>query len=413
MTECATMASDMDSSAGKENWLVRDIVIGRLDSRGQRIEYIYSKVKERFAIYLADDKIWIQYADEGQTAADGSDLGENQRKALAPLRSLRGQIDGFVRKLWVTLHPMEPLDKAEIKFYNQRVADSLFNALQGNVDAALVELAEVRAEILDRLRSLGRLQFARATLAATLITLTVLTLAILFAARVETLVTPGPMTPLLDSRILTFISDQYFWAAALFGSLGAWFSIALNLRRTDPTVSTSPLDNLVDPVLRIVIAIIAAVILFTMVRLQFFAILIGDEAVNWATDTSGQSGSERGLYVAIFLAFLAGFSERLVGNMLDSTARANEPMPAPAGATGQGARASENDPLGRSGAGQGRGPPGGGGPAGGGGPQPGDDDPDPPPPDPATLEADATPDEDLPPSRGGEEGAAPPGGGRV
>jgi hypothetical protein len=407
MTECATMASDMDSSAGKENWLVRDIVIGRWDSRGQRIEYIYSKVKERFAIYRADGKIWIQYADEGQTAADGSDLGENQRKALAPLRSLRGQIDGFVRKLCVTLHPSDKLDLAEIEFYNQRVADSLFNALQGNVDAALVELGEVRTEILDRLRSLGRLQFARATLAATLITLSVLALAILFAARVETLMTPGPVGPITQSMILKFVNTQYLWAAALFGSLGAWFSIALNLRRTDPTVSTSPLDNLVDPVLRIVIAIIAAIILFTMVRLEFFAILIGDKAVNWAADTAEASISNRGLYVAIFLAFLAGFSERLVGNLLDSTARANEPVPAGAGTTVQGARAAENDPLGRSGAGPGGAPP------GGGRPLPGDDDPDPQPPDPATLEADATPDEDLPPSRGGEEGVTPSGGGRI
>lgn len=400
------MAPDHNSNSvlGKEFWLVRDIVVGAQDSRGQKIERIYSKVREKFAIYSADGKIWIQYADEGRLSADDRDLGEEQRKALAPLRALRGQIDGYQRKLKIALEPDGEEDRTEVDFYNQRVADALFSALQGNPVSAIAELGEIRADILDRLRSLGRLQFAKSTLLATILTLAALAGVILLAAMLEALFTDVPMK---DTQTLDFMYSQHLWVAGLFGSLGAWFSIALTLRKADPKLSTSKLDNLVDPALRIVIAVLAATILFSMVRLDLFTLQIGDKALNWDGLTNDLSW--RGLHLAIFLAFLAGFSERLVGNLLDTVERTSAPSaPAVAGAAAAlTAAATETDPMGRSTGNQER-----------DGARPGDpppdDDPEPDPPqrDEQILAAEATPDEMLPPASGGVAAQPVEGGGR-
>jgi hypothetical protein len=398
---------------------VQDIWRGNIDARGEEIEYIYSRVTRTFAIYRAGGRVWIQYADDGQTAAGGGDLGAEQRKALAPLRMARGQIDGFLRKLAEALYPIDKADSVEIEAYNQRVADILFDGLQGNAEDARAAIRDVIDDITARLRSLARLRFARATLVATLITLAALTLFVFFVARIEGLLRDRP---LLCTDVLTFMRENHIWAAGLFGSLGAWFSIALWLRSSDLRLSTSPLDNLVDPTLRIVIAVISAGVLFTIVQLGVFSFSFGEVELTWTADTplpdgeAGAAGSGvkdetgwRAVHVAILLAFIAGFSERLVGNLLDSTVAANDPASAGRASGGSGgADASESAPMGRVGGGDRTGPQSG---APGAGPstdaqdsasnlQPDEDLPD-DPPDRATLEAEQTPDDALPASTGG------------
>lgn len=403
------MPDDFSSSSipPKDNWSVKDIWIGAIDSRGQKITYIYSKVARKFAIYRAGGRVWIQYADEDQKTADGADLGEEQRKALAPLRVIRGQIEGFVRKLEEALRPIDGDDSAEIDFYGNRVADALFNALQGNATAADEELRLVRSELLDRLRSLARVQFAQATLVATILTLLALTLFVFLVARIEYSVrelygvmdADGKPLTLTATDTLTFMRQNHIWAAGLFGSLGAWFSIALWLRKSDLQMSTNRLDNLVDPALRIMIAIISAGVLFTMVQLGMFSIMIGEQAINWGPD-KGDNGW-RHIHVAIILAFIAGFSERLVGNLLDS--EVGKVSPTTTGAIGANAGAtSETSPLGRDIRAQRRGQSGDPNPASApdGPVQPDEELPDTPLSQ-SVLDAERTPDTELPASSGG------------
>lgn len=389
---------------------VSEITVGGTDNCGRKIQYLYSTYANSFAIYRAENNVFIHYADTDAEA-------RAQRALFAPLRPLRGEINVLIRKLMTALAPPDDNDRGEREFYLIQIADALYTGLiDGGTEQAVVELERIKAQLEDRLKSVGRMLFAFNTVWATLGVLLTLALFVGLMARIEAQIAGEGLR---ETVTYTFFFGQYFTVAALFGALGAWFSIALGLRHNDVRPSNNRLDNLVDPVLRIVIAVLAAMVLFCIVRLDLVTVQIGGNEVSWQSDdapasatteelaaaladelvavpcmadlanscqtplsddpaepealppeaeaaeTGEPGGTEpsvadevaadtgdtnvtvannpnpqnqdvkwRDLYVAILLAFLAGFSERLVGNLIGTrTGDPNATAPAPSAAT--------------------------------------------------------------------------------
>jgi hypothetical protein len=293
---------------------VADIEPGKTDQRGKKIDEVYSSVSGLFAVFCSGNEVTIQYADDDEQ-------GSQQRKALSPIRPLRGEIDGLVRKLMQALSPPDQADTEEKRFYDRQVADALFMGLQGDVDQCRILLESVRDAVRERLLSVGRMQVAKWTLYSTLFVLGFFGLLVLVAGVVGYVFSGAGsaadaaelLPPRSGDGVFAFVTDTHLWAAAVFGALGAWLSIAIGLRHREVIPSTSKLDNIVDPTLRIIVAVLSAMVLFSLVHLGAFEVRFGDIAIAWPDK---DDGTWRGIHVAIILGIVAGFSERLVGNLV-------------------------------------------------------------------------------------------------
>lgn len=344
---------------------VDDIAEGRPDERGKTVEEIYARASGRFAIYLTRGEVIIQYADD-------QDKGEEQRKLLSPIRPLRGEIDGLLKKLLAALNrdqsqagaaAANPVPgnngvpgnvkvpqrvQSEASYFNRRVADALFTGLQGDIELCKTTLAAIRDEIIEELFSIGRKRIAIMMLVCSGCVLLALAVLVGFAALLQWGMVGGEFNKV---PILRFVFCTYAWAAALFGAVGAWLSVAIGLRTREEKVSTTWRDNIVDPTLRVGVAVVSALILFSLVHTGAFSVKLGTIEIGWANPPTGAK-EFFGVHVAIILGVIAGFTERLVGNFLGrSELTDRKSRPSPAAPTNP--NTSETNPTGRGGGGGG------------------------------------------------------------
>lgn len=309
---------------------VAGIMIGQKDSTGSEILTVYSKVRSTYAVYRTKERVAIQFADDPS-------IGTLQRKALSPLNPLRGQINGLIdgwraaesedyRTSW-RIFFWRPRDSHEIRakaaMFDRRVADTLSMALQGDVDGAELLLAEIKTDLLEERTSIARIDYiAFAGLAA---------LSLVLVALV--------MTGWLGRNEP---EERRLWLACGAGALGALFSTAIAMRSRAILTDLQLRENRADAIARIGIGAVAGVLLVVMVSSKIVSVDIDGGQI------------EAGTWVVIaFLAFLGGFSERLVPDLLERTAGKGRPAENPlAGATGLPARtkpaadANEKNPLG-------------------------------------------------------------------
>ncbi|MEA3061723.1 MAG: hypothetical protein QOJ94_1504 [Sphingomonadales bacterium] len=310
---------------------VADIMPGVPDATGSMILSVYSKVRQTFAVYRTRERVSIQFADDPS-------LGAQQRKAVSPLNPLRGQINGLIDGwraaedddyvprgsplfFWRALNSHEV--KAKAAMFDRRVADTLAMALQGDVDGAAALLAEIKANLLEERTSAARIDYL--AFAA----LTTLAL-VLIAAGVTVF-----RRPMGDD-------ERQLWLAFGAGSLGALFSTAIAMRSRAIMTDLQLRENRTDAIARIGIGAVAGVLLVVMVTSKIVSVDIGGGAISaaqWA--------------VIAFIAFIGGFSERLVPDLLDkAAARATQASDGnPLAGTVASARignsgAGENNPLG-------------------------------------------------------------------
>jgi hypothetical protein len=100
--------------------------------------------------------------------------------------------------------------------------------------------------------------------------------------------------------------------SSAFGCLGAMFSIAIAIRGRTVQTDLRFRDNLLDAALRMLIGAISAYLLLTLARSRIVDVSLGDLG---KLDPQAVPGSFSAAEIVV--AFLAGFSERLVGNLLD------------------------------------------------------------------------------------------------
>lgn len=325
---------------------IRDIQEGGLDSTGARIISVYAKVDNAYAIYRTHERVLVQYSDDVA-------LGADQRKLLAPLGPVRGEINGLIDG-WRKAGDMSGKsafkryiqhDKsAKAALFDRRVADALAIALQGGDAEAAAILAAVKADIVEERTSLARTEHVIVALILCVILTGLIALVTWLAGGEGPLVVheAGSKVPLaaIDYNAAGF--------AAALGLTGAFFSIALGVRSRQMPTDLQSFDNMTDAVLRMLIGAISAVILYCLIGAQYFSFGFGEPSGHQL------QAWQPGLAV---IAFVAGFSERLVGNVLGraslagASAASSNPVTAgaPAAATaGSANNADERNPLGRS-----------------------------------------------------------------
>lgn len=259
--------------------LVSDIVKGEIDMAGSIIETVFCKVSEIYAIYATQERVVVHFADEPM-------LGSEQRLALAPLAAVRGEINGLIDGWRAAWGLNANRKKYKARRYDRRTADALSVALQGDQARAEELLRATKADILEERTSIGRTEY--------LITAVVLSVAMLLLLL--------RLPPVIGSPI----GD--LWFAGVVGCFGALFSIALAIRSREVHTDLKRRDNVVDAGLRVLIGAISAVILISLFKSELVALKLGNGNV--------AATSQPALYVMIVIAFLAGFSERLVGDFL-------------------------------------------------------------------------------------------------
>jgi hypothetical protein len=268
---------------------IADMKVGTEDPMGDAVRSIYGFKPPEYAVYATDKRLVVRYADE-------PNLDSQQRKGLAPLNPVRGEINGLIDGWRVSRN--EAL-RAKATRYDRRVADALVVALEHDVDGAAAILKQIRQDIIDDRTSWARLEYL---VSALLISLLCIILVRAFAAG--------------DAHDL--------WSAAAAGALGAFFSIALNIRTRTVLPDLRRTSNITDASLRVLIGFIGASVLMALVRAK--AVTIGLGEVKFNTDVPATAW-----LFTLIIGFLAGFSERLVPDLLaKASASAQAPPPAPA-----------------------------------------------------------------------------------
>jgi hypothetical protein len=365
---------------------VADLAVKQPDSAGAQIVAIYARNPPLYAVYRTAHRVCVHLADDPAKA-------EEQRKALAQLAPVRGEINGLMdgwrcadlNRRVLRIGPKNGAklrDKAER--YDRRVGDALVVALEGDLTGAGTVLASIKDEIKDERIGWARFEY--------------LVLAFIVAFSLMLIALAVALTDRPDrcaaGQMFCFVEAWDLWRGMAAGAFGAFFSIALAIRGRTVLTDLYRTSNLMDAGLRITIGTIAGAVLVALTETQFVRVYLGDSA----------PGHYYALHILV-VGFIGGFAERLVPDLLaKAEARTGEPavirQPEPNLAAAR-VSGSANGPATPAGAGSGpAGPPGG-----------------PPPSDPVPQQAledsciarteladeEVTADEDLPPASGGVE----------
>lgn len=303
---------------------IADVVKGGADCGGVEILNVYAKVAGTYAVYRTRERVTVQFADDPA-------LGAEQRKALAPLNPLRGQITGLVDGWRIDAREKVA---ARAALFDRRVADALIVALQGYVAQAELLLREIREDVLEERTSVARVYYVLWAAGAAALLVLVACLA---------------TSPLFQGLHDFSGEAETLWLATGAGAMGALFSTMIALRRRTVLTDLQPRENQADAVARIAIGAMAGVLLVAFLESDFISLSLSGEPLL----PKGNEG-DRWLRVAA-AAFLGGFSERLIPDLLERSAaaaaakaggnplvgQAGVPHPAPAG--------GETNPLAQSG----------------------------------------------------------------
>lgn len=259
------------------------------DLSGNPITCIYTKKPPEYLVYRDPSRVMIQFADSPR-------LARQQRAALAALNPLRGQINGLLDG-WNNSE--DPRDRSRATGYERRVADALIMGLEGGVADALALLTEIRNDIIAERRSYAETDY--------LIFAGVVGL--LFLAVIAILA--GPAAGWFSKPPAGIGA---IWTGAGGGTIGAIFSITLNLRNRAVQIDPNRLNNRRDAALRMAVGTIGGAILICLFLTDF---------VTLATVGTASLENPDNRIMPLVLGFLAGFSERAVPNLL---AQAAQPM---------------------------------------------------------------------------------------
>ena len=299
-------------------FLVADIMKGGRDSAQAEIESVYAKVGGIYGVYRTAERVLVQYADDPQ-------LGSEQRQALKPLQPIAGEINGLING-WRSGGLARERSRA-IRF-DRRVADAFVLGLQGD-PAAVALMMAVKADIIADRLSTARMQYIQAAAATMLCGVALLSLA---GSRWFAHAFPGALDPSIDT----------LWSAASVGAVGAFFSVALDMRKRPILTDLHAGENATDAILRVVVGMISAGVIWALLGGRG-----GDAIVSFSLIGSPVGSSGPGLYVA---AFIAGFSERIVSDLLDKATVGAAALRTGAAVPGASAPpANEQNPMGKAG----------------------------------------------------------------
>jgi hypothetical protein len=270
---------------------VDDIKKGALDSMDAEILTVYAKVSKIYAIYRTHERVVIRFADDPALCA-------KQQQAFVRLNPIKGEVNGLIDG-W---RASENHDKqAKAALFDRRVADALAVGFQGGtgaIDCAKTILEATKRDLIEERTSWARFEY----------------LLMAFGAASGLIVLLSALTH-YRYRIVYPFSEPVItlWAAAAVGALGAFFSIAIAIRDRSVLTDLHSRDNAADAVLRVVIGAIAAALLVCMILSKLIGVSIASHPI-----VVGPNNPE--WLLTVIVAFLAGFSERLVPDLLQKSA---------------------------------------------------------------------------------------------
>ena len=282
---------------------VADVTLNEPDAVGSPVLAFYARKPPEYAVYRTGERVMVHYADEAGKS-------DEQRKALAQLSPLRGEINGLLdtwrdapddrKVLLIFTRKDGPKLRKRADRYDRRVGDALVVGLEGDLTGAGAVLEDIKDDIMDALVGWARLEYLLMALA---LVLGFIGLASLAAFMTE-LGTCGE-----EGNPLCFKDANNLWRGAMAGAVGAFFSIALAIRGRTVLPNLQRTSNLTDAALRVTIGIIAATVLVALVLSEFVNISVGKSSPN----------NPSALFVAT-VGFIAGFAERLVPDLLAKAA---------------------------------------------------------------------------------------------
>lgn len=279
---------------------VSDIEVGRKDFTGLEILTVYGKVSGklndldcgRYAVYRTALQVMVQFSDDDAE-------GISQRAALTTIIPLRSQIMTMVSKMYKDscLRQREKADE-----YASRLGFSLLIALQGNQQLAENVMTTIRDDLVEDNASNTRTQHLIWASVASLIS-------IFIAALLGSPWFVNAFSGLsLDHEIW-----PNSWHAAAAGSIGALFSIALQIRARQVRIDSRQWDNIIDAVLRIFVGATSGAILAALFLGHFVNVSIGSNEIS------------EGGYGIMIIAFAGGFAERLIAEFLATIVLTSKP----------------------------------------------------------------------------------------
>lgn len=274
---------------------VADIRKNSLDSRGEKVDFVFFMIRNCFAVYWCNGRIMVQYADNDAEY-------KRQVANIAELLPLRDRLQYLVSDM----REIESGTSHVPHAYEWQIAESLRLGLVGQKDAAKRTMQAAIDNVVAKRVSDGRTGYL--IWAGSLVIGAIALLGAVAVAISYFLGSPEQLRPGLG----------YLMLATGSGAMGAMLSTAIALR--DRTVGTDGWkSNGVDSATRIMIGVISAALLYTLLDsnlLSAFSLSIHQLAKN-QSDQVAKNQSDQIWNVVLVVGFLAGFLERLVPNLLE------------------------------------------------------------------------------------------------
>lgn len=310
---------------------VVEVEQGRLDQAGDPILKVYTYNPPDYAIYRTRDRLIVQYSE-------APELRVLQRARVVPLAPMRGQINGLIDG-WRRADDDGPADADDTSAgdggsnpfswwrrrarreqfrkvcrYDRRVTDAIIIAIEDDKGLELAQtlLAQVKNDLIAERTTIARGQYVTRAI-----------LMVFAMVAITGLVAGGAL-----DRVHAFAFNLTpVWTAIAGGSIGAFFSIATGLKSRDIVIDLQNRENRIDVTLRMTIGAIAAAILYGMFAAGFITTkLFAPSDILYRS--AHEVGTRYSEFTVFVIGFVAGFSERLVPNLLSKT---NFATPEPAG----------------------------------------------------------------------------------
>jgi hypothetical protein len=262
--------------------ITRPPKVGDKDPSGAEITNIYASTRQ-FVIYEADEQVrYILPCD--------FDVAKGLRLRVSELGGLRASIEDW--RCDLALSPNARMRAA------REVAWALAQAFEDENNPRSGEPKEILSRVDSRLRSLVKSHYRKKYCIANLFTFGVIEIILIVVA-------------IASSFSQETVLHRYA-SYGCFGGLGAFLSVITGLRSIDIDVNLSRFEHLFAGATRILIGVIGAVV----IGLALDSHLI-DPTFGTSPASPGSSSSvDARLALSLILAFIAGFSESLVPNML-------------------------------------------------------------------------------------------------